>query len=239
MSKAAGSRLLSALTPSICASCRAKLLPIPASTSLLRPFSSTPHRPANPPSRDSSTLLSSLASEFSASRPQPQRNPAPNAYTTTGTRNTTAYDIEQIFSGKDFPSSIEPPSVLPTEKPPHHLHIYATKHNTHITLTRPDRNPIISFSAGNIGFRKAGRGSYDAAYQLAAFFMKKIQDQGLLRDITRLEVALRGYGPGREAVTKVLLGSEGRMIRGKVVKVTDQTRLKFGGTRSPKPRRLG
>lgn len=57
--------------------------------------------------------------------------------------------------------------------------------------------------------------------------------------IATLEVVLRGFGPGREAVTKVLLGSEGRWVRGKIKKVTDATRLKFGGTRSPKPRRLG
>ena len=123
--------------------------------------------------------------------------------------------------------------------PPHHLHVYATKHNTHLTLTRPDRNPIISVSTGNIGFRKAGRGTYDAAYQLGAYVMGRIQEQGLLTKIERLELVLRGFGPGREAVTKVLLGSEGMGLRHSIVKVTDSTRLKFGGTRSPKPRRLG
>ncbi|KAF2234902.1 translational machinery component [Viridothelium virens] len=121
----------------------------------------------------------------------------------------------------------------------HHFHIYATKHNTHITLTSPQRNPILSLSAGNIGFRKAGRGSYDAAYQLAAYMLKTLQEKGIMGKIEHLEVVLRGFGPGREAVSKVLLGSEGRWVRGKINKVTDATRLKFGGTRSPKPRRLG
>ncbi|KAI9876009.1 MAG: hypothetical protein M1830_007401 [Pleopsidium flavum] len=124
-------------------------------------------------------------------------------------------------------------------EPPHHLHVYATKHNTHITLTRPSRDPILSVAAGNIGFRKAARGSYDAAYQLAAYVMARIQDRGLMSEIQKLEVVLRGFGAGREAVTKTLLGSEGRNLRGRVVRVTDATRLKFGGTRSPKPRRLG
>ncbi|KAK5014785.1 hypothetical protein LTR16_001121, partial [Cryomyces antarcticus] len=85
----------------------------------------------------------------------------------------------------------------------------------------------------------AGRGSYDAAYQLAAYVMNRIQEQGLTREIQRLEVVLRGFGAGREAVTKALMGSEGRNLRGKVVGVSDSTRLKFGGTRSKKPRRLG
>lgn len=69
--------------------------------------------------------------------------------------------------------------------------------------------------------------------------MERIQQQGLLKQIESLEVVLRDFGPGREALTKVLLGSEGRAIRGRVVRVADATRLKFGGTRSKKPRRLG
>lgn len=66
-----------------------------------------------------------------------------------------------------------------------------------------------------------------------------MKEQGLNGQIKKMEVSLRGFGQGREAVTKALLGVEGRHIRGKIVKVSDATRLKFGGTRSPKPRRLG
>ena len=43
----------------------------------------------------------------------------------------------------------------------------------------------------------------------------------------------------REAVTKALLGTEGRNIRTKITAVVDATRLKQGGPRSKKPRRLG
>jgi len=122
---------------------------------------------------------------------------------------------------------------------PHHFHIYASRQNTHITLTSPKRDPLVSVSTGNIGFKKAGRKHYDSAFQLAAFAMKKIQDRGLLPEINKMEVTLRGYGAGREAVTKALLGTEGRLLRNKITKVSDATRLKFGGTRSRKPRRLG
>lgn len=69
--------------------------------------------------------------------------------------------------------------------------------------------------------------------------MGRIQQQGLLAQIQHLEVVLRDFGPGRDAVSKILLGSEGRNLRGRVVRVSDCTRLKFGGTRSKKPRRLG
>lgn len=122
--------------------------------------------------------------------------------------------------------------------PPHHLHLYSHKHNTHITLTRPDRNPMLSVSCGNIGFRHAQRGGFDPAHQLSSYVMAKIQERGFLMEIKRLEVVLRGFGPGREAFTKVLLGVEGGKIREKVVRVTDATRLKFGGTRSRGVRRL-
>ncbi|KAF9696099.1 hypothetical protein EKO04_005892 [Ascochyta lentis] len=121
----------------------------------------------------------------------------------------------------------------------HKLNIYATKHNTHITLAKPNRDSLISVSCGNIGFRKAGRGTYDAGYQLAAFVMSRIKDKGLLPQIQKLELIYRGFGPGREAVTKAILGAEGKQIRPLIVKLSDSTRLKFGGVRSKKPRRLG
>ncbi|KAF3309483.1 hypothetical protein TWF173_010860 [Orbilia oligospora] len=117
-----------------------------------------------------------------------------------------------------------------------HLHVYSTKHNTHITFTDPKRNPIISSSTGILGFKKAGRHSYDAAYQLAAHVFQKIEDKGLIPK--KVEVILRGFGVGREAVTKALLGKEGRYIKDVVVRVTDATRTKFGGTRSKNKRRL-
>ncbi|KAK7932082.1 hypothetical protein PG985_002794 [Apiospora marii] len=122
---------------------------------------------------------------------------------------------------------------------PFHFHIYGHKHNTHITVTKPDRNAIISISAGQIGFRKSKRGTYDAAYQLAAYVIDKLHQGNWHHEIKKMEVVLRGFGNGREAATKVLLGSEGRLLRGSITKVSDATRLKFGGTRSPKPRRLG
>jgi len=136
---------------------------------------------------------------------------------------------------------------------PWQLHIYATRHNVHITVVRPPgyinpqkkgavstcHTPALSFSAGNIGFRHSARKQYDSAFQLASYVFSRMQESGINRQIRDMEVFLRGFGQGREAVTKALLGTEGRFVRGKVTKVSDATRLKFGGTRSKKPRRLG
>lgn len=119
------------------------------------------------------------------------------------------------------------------------LNVYGSSHNTHITVSKPNRDVIISLSTGNLGFRKSARHTFDAAYQLGAYVMDRLIHQGWHKKIKNLEVVLRGFGPGREAVTKILLGSEGRLFRGAIRKVADGTKLKFGGTRSKKPRRLG
>jgi small subunit ribosomal protein S11 len=122
---------------------------------------------------------------------------------------------------------------------PYHFHIYSHRHNTHITLTKPNRDVLISLSCGNLGLRKSARKHYDSAYQLGAYVIDKMHQKGLVKQINNLEVVLRGFGAGREAVVKVLMGNEGKFLRGKITRVTDSTRFKFGGTRSPKPRRLG
>ncbi|KAI1329675.1 hypothetical protein F5Y16DRAFT_364987 [Xylariaceae sp. FL0255] len=121
---------------------------------------------------------------------------------------------------------------------PFHYHVLATSNNTHITVTKPNRKAIVSMSTGNIGFKKAKRGTYDAAYQLSAHVLDKLNQGGWHRKIKSLEVILSGFGHGREAATKVLLGSEGRLLRPYIEKVSDGTKLKFGGTRSKKPRRV-
>ena len=205
-------------------------------------------RPANPPS------LTAAFGRLQRNTATPYRNVRDR---TTGLSNLVAPPVPSASFG-----AIPLNSLLGPPPEPHHFHIYCTKHNTHITLTRPNREPILSFSSGNIGFRKAQRGSYDAGFQLAAYVMKMIQDRGLLRlpsansispddigtmasgkgqegAIQRLEVVIRGFGKGREAVVKALLGNEGRILRNRVVRISDATRLKFGGTRSPNPRRLG
>lgn len=123
--------------------------------------------------------------------------------------------------------------------PPYNLHVYAHKHNTIITLTRPNGNPIMSLGCGNIGFRKSHRSGYDPAYQLSSHVFAQIQEKGLLHEIKGITLVLKGFGMGRDAFIKVLLGNEGRNIRPLVTRVTDNTTIKFGGTRSRHVRRLG
>lgn len=170
---------------------------------------------------------------------------SPMARLSAQTRNRAAAaskdkdnDKDSSFAMMDSMSNLAR-NPYPERPTPYHLHVYAHKHNTHLTLTRPNRDPMMSLSCGVLGFRKSHRSGYDPAYQLSTYFMGKIQERGFLMDIKSLEVILRGYGPGREAFTKVLLGDEGKTIRNLVTQVTDATRLKFGGTRSRRVRRLG
>lgn len=194
----------------------------------------------SPTKKLSEIFQSQLSSRETAARTGTQEGPGLQNMEDTA-KLLMRFKAGSAASPNRFEAFLHPPTNLPVAsvQPPHGFYVYATKHNTHITLTRPSRDPILSVAAGNIGFKKAARGSYDAAYQLAAYVMGRIQEQGLMAQIQQLEVVLRGFGAGREAVTKALLGSEGRNLRGRVVRVTDATRLKFGGTRSPKPRRLG
>lgn len=116
------------------------------------------------------------------------------------------------------------------------LCVLSTKHNTHITFTKPNKDVLLALSCGNVGFKKANRGTFDAAYQLSSVFFQRMESKGLLPK--NLELSFRDFGPGREAFTKVLLGKEGKNIRNSVRRVTDCSRLKFGGTRSRAIRRL-
>ncbi|RDA92091.1 hypothetical protein CP533_3587 [Ophiocordyceps camponoti-saundersi (nom. inval.)] len=146
-------------------------------------------------------------------------------------RRSTPVDTKVLDNPQEQPLDEPPPSLEP-----HHLHVYAHKHNCHITFSRPNRDPIISVSCGNIGFRKANRGLFDSAYSLARYVFERLMQKNLT--INTLELVLRGYGEGREAIIKLLLSPDGAFFRNKIVRISDSTRLKFGGCRSPGPRRI-
>lgn len=121
---------------------------------------------------------------------------------------------------------------------PYHFHVLSHKHNTHITVTKPSRDPIISMSTGNIGYKKSRRGLFDSAYSLTKYVLERLIHMGWPVKINRLELVLRGFGQGRDAAVKVLMSPEGKILREKIVRVSDATRVKFAGTRSKKRRRI-
>jgi small subunit ribosomal protein S11 len=243
--------MASLLTPrtfasSVCQSCRLRLKP----TVSKRPFTTTPNQPVDNALRGLQNISDTNA------RRQGRNNRGGQS---EGTSLADILDSPARLYNDAASHNLDAAS----ETKAHRLHVLATKHNTHLTLVQPPKpasqttssgisstnasaadqkkmvDVLLSISSGNIGFKKAGRGSYDAAYQLTAFTLKTMQERGMLHDIQKLEIVMRGFGAGREAVTKAILGAEGRNIRDKISAVLDSTRLKIGGTRSPKPRRLG
>lgn len=132
----------------------------------------------------------------------------------------------------------QPQAVKEDSFEPYHLHVFSHKHNTHVTFTRPNRNAIVSMSCGNVGFKKARRGSFDAAYSLTKYVLERLVYMGYTNKISRVELLLRGFGQGREAASKVIMSPEGKFLRDKIVRVTDSTRVKFAGSRSKGKRRL-
>lgn len=198
---------------------------------LLRPISSTP---ANP--NDKKNIASSLFS----------RSPSSKASETQS--GIAMANLSKVLGSAQAGEEDEPTFASLTnelagrsaaeEEEPYHFHVYSHRHNTHVTVTKPNRDAIISLSCGNIGFRKARRKQYDAAYQLTVYVLERLYDAGWDGKIEKMEVVLKGFGAGREAATKVLLGTEGSRLRDKIVRVADATTIKFGGTRSSNPRRV-
>lgn len=101
---------------------------------------------------------------------------------------------------------------------------------------RLPQKPRFSLSTGNLGFRKAARGEYEAAFQTSARLFQLIHDKKLMDK--GIEVVMKDFGKGREAFIAALNGKEGNLIRKNVVRVSDVTPLKFGGVRAPRQRRL-
>jgi small subunit ribosomal protein S11 len=101
----------------------------------------------------------------------------------------------------------------------------------------PQGRIVAWFSGGSCGFKKVNRSGYEAGYQCAVRMFKKLQE------ITRVEtfevdLFLKGFGQGREALQKALLASEGTAVRPLIATITDCTAIKIGGTRAKKMRRL-
>ncbi|EMR08277.1 hypothetical protein PNEG_03442 [Pneumocystis murina B123] len=123
-----------------------------------------------------------------------------------------------------------------TKEKIYHLHAYCSDNNTIITLTNSHYNPVICISSGMVGFKKAQRGGYEAGYQVCMSLFKKMMQKDIYP--TQFEIILRGFGKGREAIFKCVNGIEGLPFKSSVSRITDATRINFGGVRGRKVRRL-
>jgi len=136
--------------------------------------------------------------------------------------------------------------------PPYRIHVACTPNNTHIVISDPRGHPLkaSTWSGGSCGFKGVNRSGYEAGYQCAVRAFARIKElaeeegsvgAGASAGVVpraRFEVLFRGFGQGRDAVFKALMTSEGDEVRPYVVRVTDNTPIKIGGTRARKMRRL-
>nr|WRW10603.1 30S ribosomal protein S11 [Ascoseira mirabilis] len=110
------------------------------------------------------------------------------------------------------------------------MHVKATFNNTIITISDLNGNTLSWASAGSVGF-KGSRKSTPFASQRAADKAASIARD--LYGLRRLEVVLRGSGPGREPSIRAV---SQKGIR--VISITDATYVPYNGCRPPKRRRV-
>jgi small subunit ribosomal protein S11 len=208
----------------------------PSSPSPTAPSESKSSEPGSAP-KSAGARLASLFATKGSWKPSLLSTTSPSSQSSKVAPNTR--DIASLLDYDSSSAASQRGGLSAGPPQPYHLHVVSSKHNTHLTFTSPRGDPIISLTTGNIGFKKSNRGSYDAAYQLASHTFTKMRTPEIQRGMHRLELILRGFGQGRDAVTKAIMGVEGAWLRDRISRVTDATRLKFGGSRSPRPRRLG
>jgi len=109
------------------------------------------------------------------------------------------------------------------------VHLKASFNNTIVTVTDEQGNTVSWSSAGTAGFKGSRKSTPYAAQMAAERAGKAAMDQG----VKRVEVYVKGPGPGREAAIRQLqaVGLEITVIR-------DVTPIPHNGCRPPKRRRV-
>ncbi|KAJ2384014.1 hypothetical protein GGI05_005133, partial [Coemansia sp. RSA 2603] len=112
------------------------------------------------------------------------------------------------------------------------LHVHASSNNTILSMTDANGKVLINASGGTVGFRKAQRAGFEAAYQATASIAAKIKERGI--EVRKLEIRLKGFGAGRDAAFKAVHS----LTNWAVCRVVDTTPIPFNGCRPKKARRL-
>jgi len=104
-------------------------------------------------------------------------------------------------------------------------HIHTTFNNTIVTITDMDGNAITWSSAGTLGFKGSRKSTPYAAQMSATAAAKTAMDNGMIK----VEVSVKGPGPGREAAIRSLqaAGLE-------ITAIKDVTPAPHNGCRPPK-----
>jgi len=109
------------------------------------------------------------------------------------------------------------------------VHIYSTFNNTIVTISDKQGNVVSWCSPGVLGFKGSRKSTPFAAQNAVADATKKATDQGM----KKVEVKIRGPGPGREAALRALLNAGLEVTR-----IYDVTPIPHNGCKPPKRRRV-
>ncbi len=108
-------------------------------------------------------------------------------------------------------------------------HIQSTFNNTIVTITDLKGNTIAWASGGTVGFTGTRKGTPFAASKAAEAAAKEARELG----VERVEVWVKGPGPGREAAIRAL-----QQAGLQVFAIRDVTPIPHNGCRPPKRRRV-
>ncbi|KAI0771945.1 hypothetical protein BD413DRAFT_547163 [Trametes elegans] len=125
-------------------------------------------------------------------------------------------------------------------RPLYSVAVQATRNNTIITFARPSREgggPLVTLTGGKLGFKKSNRNGYEAGYQCAVGIIAAMKKESERREF-EWELFLKGFGQGRDAMLTAITTAVGAEVKESLVRVTDRTPIKIGGTRGKKARRI-
>lgn len=110
------------------------------------------------------------------------------------------------------------------------IYITSTFNNTLISITDEIGNPFIVTSTGKHGFAGTRKSTpYAATVTTEAALKKAVEDH----ELQRVDVFVKGIGPGREAALRAIRGSQVDIER-----IIDKTPIPHNGVRPSKIRRV-